>query len=517
MLIPRVRPHGVLACAVVLAAACSDPAPYLLPPSDASVDAPLDTGGDIETDSADSSDVEPADVTRPDDTTPELDVVEPPDVAPDSGVPPRVVGIGEVCDGAGVCGAVTTCGEGLACVSAPLGVPICVATCDLRDSGACAEFEGAACIDIGAPTGVCALDDLACTSDASCDSGGALPRMTCLDLGFVDPFCAPRHLVESTEGAACGEWSGDTCVPTVCQGPGLECVEGRCVEPRFVGEGGICDAAPGALTGDLRRCAEGLDCVYFDERYGTCVQPCGDETPCGRTDLSCVGLGGGAAACLPLCDEGDCALNGWACAEGIDTCLPLEPVVAEPPGGFCSQTATFFFDAHHLCRDTQFCYPIGFTQIGVCLDRCITVDDCPGVADRCVDIADADGGWCAETCTSDDDCGDGRRCNADLEVAFCVPVPDGAAGLLEDCIAGAANPNGSESLTCAPDAPFCAGLGGEFGRCTVTCETIDDCPIVDGVVPACLATESGESACAWGCADDGRCPSGLECVGEICR
>ena len=282
------------------------------------------------------------------------------------------------------------CPSGQVCVEEYKG---CCGHCEAAqcasdaDCGACAACVGGTCMGLG---------DVSCLNDADCLAGE-----TCV----IDPLnpCA-NHCAQAVPCAV------DTdCAP--CQA----CVNGACVTPAPAGCLSDADCAEGEV------CEQGLP--------GDCQNHCVPAQIGCTTDADC-------GACQ-VCVANQCQGTGLvACAEHADCAADqfCHQVLGEP----CKNACEALPDG--ACRDAADCpegsqcvaLPDG-SGLGDCVvTACVEDADC-GPCGMCVDSACQGAGLVV--CTTDAECGEGKRCHVDESPCnnACEPV-GGDADVVETSI-----------------------------------------------------------------------------------
>jgi hypothetical protein len=323
---------------------------------------------------------------------------------PDAGPPSRV---GEACEGD------DACDEGGFCLTTVEG-GYCSAPCD---EGAC--VDGNVCLSFDGRLFQCLL---------ACDLGEANP---CPRPGFgcAEGLDTPVCLTGCDIDADCGE--GRACDPE-----GGQAGRGSCSTP---------DAVVGDVCGEEEDCAEGQQCFGSSSLPAAiCTTGCelDDEDPC-PGDAVCrrpgfLAVRGFNAACFASCSEDAECTEGFGCADGA--CEPvfdvetLGQVCSAGRGsceaGFClSEFRRGWPDSYCVatgcdpdtgdgCPGDGVCVTLGGVSAPVCLDGCLTDDECrDGYA--CRPSGEGRSDSCQPACTSDEQCGnDSFRCNA--ESGFCT-------------------------------------------------------------------------------------------------
>jgi hypothetical protein len=291
---------------------------------------------------------------------------------------------------------VNPCGAGQTCVEP---IPGC---CGMCQEAACATDSDcgpcAICLD-----GLCmGLGDISCQSDGDCFNGE-----TCV----IDPenpcanHCAP---------------AGEPCTVDYDCAPCQACVAGVCVTPAPTG----CLIDADCDEGEV--CVQGLpgDCQNHCEPT---LVPCATDSDCGACQVcvagQCEGMG------VLLCNtHADCGADEY-CHEVLgepckNACEPL-------PEGACRD--------HEDCEPGEGCVmlPDG-SGLGDCFDTSCTLDADCGACGVCVN------GQCQGTglvvCSTDADCGEGKRCEIDA-VAPCKNA----------CVPAAVEPDASSGDSTSPD------------------------------------------------------------------
>ncbi len=297
-----------------------------------------------------------------------------------------------------------------------------------------------------------------------------------------------------------------------CRGAG-DC-EDLCIE-EF--PAGYCSA----VCGGGSDCPDGSTCIDFGRGTVLCLDECDPaaERPC-RTGYGCTDDFRVGNICLPGCTDdtdctGDlvCATDGGSAGEGVcfdpdaefgDACMEesecpadgfcLEEGFSGWPGGAC---IGFGCDVGSGtgCEGDAVCVP-SMRGGGLCIDGCVTGDDCRAGYD-CLPSDDyPDRLSCRPACRDDDDCGGDRVCNP--AVGICDDPFSGTLGVACSRSMGACT--GGTCLT-----EFASGFPGSYCSyvgCDASADDAGDgCP-GDGV---CLATDDDGTFCLDGCEADRDC------------
>jgi hypothetical protein len=384
------------------------------------------------------------------------------------------------------------------------------AVCEFTDCGAVDDAGEAA--DCGGGGGFCVEVRSECFADSDCgdgfrcdfSGGGAEP-------GGDDEGGGGQGDGGSDDGAPPPDGDDDA-AERPAPAPGGQCVpvEQRCTSDDDCDDGAFCDfldAAGGlaVLEGECRerppveciddsQCADGQHCEFLDNagavvaRAGVCVDDppasCDSDDACGPGER-CV------ETCQPdpNCPECDVCLL-------VGQCLPVDTAC----------------DVDGDCRDGEVCkFSDGADRALPCFD-----DDGDG---QCDDVDPAPGGVCVPaddgSCSSDDDCDRGQRCElGDSCVCDALCRDDGNGGCLP--------------CACPEPAGRCVDVVVE-GECfqDEDCEQGQVCQLFDvGCDSACTIDENGEQVCfpcdpipagvcvtpAVGCASDDDCRDDEQCV-----
>ncbi len=467
---------------------------------------------------------------------PPLDVPAFPDL-PDAG--PMGVPVGGPCEADeacvrglcvhGVCSTVCAraedCTEGTRCVQRG-GTGRCTRGCgQMADCG-----SGEVCAVEGPDRGFCVAP------------GPGLPGSECETREDCSSWvCAGGRCLAPCE-AGCGE--EEACLElhtqSVCVGAGAGPAEAPCGRGEDCASG-VCRGGRCSATCREGRCPDDRVCFLY-ESLALCERRCASSADCGDTGVCvavgarrmCVTRGGGVGGeecarpedcasgrcllgtCAPNCEAGACG-EGRACVEELAgaICRPAgsAPLGAECSGGeacasgLCGGGVCSVDCADGRCAEGSRC--TRFADGDFCFQACTSDEDCPSVAfcdpsftegatcfwrggaedgARCARHLDCRSGRCAEgLCRSrcpDGRCPAGQRCLDFGTGAFCAsePLPGHAA-----CDEG--------RDTCAP------GLRCVAGRCMAACEE-GVCP--DGGV-------CGGARCYPGCEVDLDCRPGRRC------
>ena len=227
--------------------------------------------------------------------------------------------------------------------------------------------------------------------------------------------------------------------------------------------------------------------------------------PCGASCSSCDVAN---MNCTPEEGEWFCDAMGQ-CVESPPTCAPESCDTAmdcTPSGAPCRE-----------CVDGSIVCPLVDCVDGACVGSfptcatttCTTDSDCPESLAPCQLCEDGtascpwarcENGICEngiDTC-GDDPCG-GKQCGDDCSA--CDPASPVCNMVLMYC---------DEDLQCQPNQPMCGAL---------SCESDDECPLVDGCQPCADGTTCAElqcvnGACQFQCPEDGMCSGdGESCAG----
>lgn len=322
------------------------------------------------------------------------------------------------------CGASTSCGEGLECLT-PLDLPGGLCTTECFSDEDCQVFGAlGTCRPEGG--GICLQ---------GCQSGGI--GLKCHNR--EDMVCSPYELVrgESCSGPAdCGD--NEVCSQGVCLSALTACMP-SCGSDADCSDGTFCSLELGSCAREKK---EGLP-------IGTACSPADDEDPC---EGFCLRYGPGD-------DEGFC--SGY-CRSGFDAGLPGCGYDADSTniGAACLYPSAFLSGEE---GDSGFC-----GQLCDCDAECLT----PGF--RCVDIAELSNGaavslfgrrgWC-EIIDEDDDVASIPEC--DGAAGSGAGGAGGAGGESSVGGAGGASEGGSggadESAGSSPGPNLDAGSGGTKG------------------------------------------------------
>ncbi|MBT9559519.1 MAG: PQQ-binding-like beta-propeller repeat protein [Myxococcales bacterium] len=360
---------------------------------------------------------------------------------------------GQLCDGAGTCQPLTSCGDGMCDPAAEESCFTCVKDC-------------------GCGLGTTCHQGLCCTPQC----GG---RECGPDLcgGTCGPGCA--------DGAYCG--SGGTCQPVTTCGDSVcsPTDEENCVTcSKDCGCTGAAVCAGGACCTPM---CDGKTCGS-DGCGGTCGPDCGAGTVCSGgscSPLSSCGTGGCQAALFESCTScpADCGCTGGATCLGTGQCCTpdCDGRACGPDGcggtcGACGVGTTC--DSAGQCADLSTCGVNG-CQAGLG-ESCLT---CPADC-GCTGGASCFGGVCATPSCAGKQCG-----------------PDGAGGSCGDCLDGAFCATGGKCI--------CPGASCGSGATAACCASGSVCgPTGACCEPACDGKMCGADGCGGSC---GLCPIGFAC------
>jgi hypothetical protein len=217
-----------------------------------------------------------------------------------------------------------------------------------------------------------------------------------------------------------------------------------------------------------------------------------------------------------------CSLS-LACAKssgdgdgGASTSSGESGAEATGESGGCAGTLTPCGDAcADLEHDDQNC--------GACGNACGAMFECYDASchHRC---EEGGGDYCAGACVyteSDDEhcggcdnaCGPGFSC----ELSECVPEQDPACMEPSDT-APPGDPQGPYGSCAGPmdcvQANTCMSACG--GVCAPDCDTVDDCPAIDGYAALCVEDDFGVGTCRLACETVDDCPGGMACSEMSC-
>ena len=330
----------------------------------------------------------------------------------------------------------------------------------------------------------------------------------CNEHGYCEPLCPDELCIDGT----CVDCVDDDDCPS-----GMICVGGKCICPPtrpYLNRRGECVAC--LTDAECPKCyhCQGGDCVPLDCGDGVCDPVTGK--------------------CVECVTSGDCDGPNECCVNNKCECCPgyiwdhtLQQCVARNECYSDSDCAVCEVCVNGSCEPLQ--VPSGYIAVPVG-DECFVLRECEcGSGDcppnhACVDYKDGicvcvD---CTDTCTTDNDCGDGCLC---ADGGICVPSPcygkcDNAADCGEGC--------GCEDGECVPCSKYdCIHTSDE-------CEAIPGCDCVgykcsktrgDCEGECTSAYDCGEGCgcyngecypCSWfDCDDDGECDSipGCKCDG----
>ncbi|MFT6627924.1 MAG: hypothetical protein ACJA1R_001184 [Flavobacteriales bacterium] len=435
------------------------------------------------------------------------------DTTPEVFVEPLIVGEGQRCDAAALCGEPTICADGLECVTVGAGeTPFCLRPCALEDADACGEgVLSCTSFEDEAEGGYCYLETADCVSDGDCDFGDRFEGYTCRDLPGGRTSCEPEFRTRFVIGDSCQPWGEDMCVPEIC-GTNAVCVEGACVGVVEVDAGSPCsleftDPLVNALVcGNANVCvAEGRD-----DGFGQCAARCDGSTACAEASEACLDREPESVCVVECAQSADCVMPRQTCEGGL--CRSPAPLVREEAFAPCSGTANFLPEERY-CRNDLTCYAARGGFAGICLDYCsVRANDCPLEGDACAQFS-GNQGACLPTCTDDSECSLDSICTNFGATQHCrLSQPTGPRGLGEPC-----DDRMLEGL-CEPEWLCLRGQDGETGACVAYCIIgEDECPSVADRQSECILNSAdGSGACAWLCDRDADCPSLLGCRNGFC-
>lgn len=274
----------------------------------------------------------------------------------------------------------------------------------------------------GAPSTPGASGGDNCTMDSDCEEDGFCIEEggSCTTDGTVDCInddqCTAAITGEATDGTCDISWTGGACIKLGCDVVGNECAnDGVCQERGL----GVTACLAGCTVGD------GAD----PEDPATWIDPATADGGCGL-NYGCFwnGVGGHGVAnngvCLPttfnditesnvgsVCDTSDECYGPFGQPRCIRFGGPLDEF------GICSVndcTAPLFDPAStaNVCGGDNPCANFGSAEdpFGLCLERCVSGDDCEGENIACRDDVLEDTNVCFVGCAMDEQCPTGQTC-----------------------------------------------------------------------------------------------------------
>lgn len=267
-----------------------------------------------------------------------------------------------------------------------------------------------------------------------------------------------------------------------CDVPNAVCVaDSACAMDEDCGDGRTCDTAASPPACVPAACAGHSDCGAWVCIGGTCAEP-----------PSCA-----EAACPEdlVCNADDVCEAPTACADDSECTSPQ--ICA---GGVCRDAVS--------CTDSTQCESGLVCQQGTCDDACAMDAEC---GDPNMFTCETSTGLCRQRCLSDDNCGFGFIC----EELVCLPaectVDSECTGNNEEC-QGEEMGHGRcvEVFSCTMDSE----CPDNFTCENMTCVELPAC-IVDRDCGPMAYCEDRHCQPAEAC-NNGSCPSGFDCVGEVC-
>jgi hypothetical protein len=267
--------------------------------------------------------------------------------------------------------------------------------------------------------------------------------------------------------------SGSTCTSNGCE---LGCQSNGDCPQGDVCTSGAC-VPPGKQPGSPVGCTTTADCTAGS----VCVSN------------QCETCGGTSGPC-PCKSTSDCG-SGFSCANGActptsDTCKYSSDC---PTGKVCDNGQCVEQCSLLSCPQGQSCVN-GVCQSSSSGPSCTSDQNCSGSTPKCVS------GQCAPACTKDSDCPSGDYCNQGACVIDTRPAPS----------------NCSTNADCKTNPPqVCQG-----GFCRYECTTNAQCEQIDSRIGFCSQTDKvcrTQAEANPQCTQQSDCPSGQNCIGNVCQ
>ncbi len=357
------------------------------------------------------------------------------------------------------------------------------------------------------------------TLEAFCDGAGTCPPIAQQDCPAADTcvgtLCSgPGSCTGDTDCSSTQYCSGGVCVPqkdvgtscnTAAECTSSECVDGYCCSSACTGQcqacdvsgfEGICTPVGGAPHGSRKSCSsDGTVCA------GACD---------GSNPTACAYPGAAIGCRAPSCANGVATL-GAAC-QGDGSCAPLQlqscdPVGCDTNNVQCAGTCTIDSD----CPSGNYC------SAGICVPESSNGATC-GAAAQCASGNCVDGVCCDTACT-----GQCASCDRAGAPGTCGPVSgaprdgrpacpgSGACGGF--CDGTNQNSCSMPNLDISCGVAFCAG---GFSTAIPTCNGNGQCLIPTPTSCDPYECDSSGLGCLSSCVADSDCALGLVCVDGAC-
>lgn len=338
-------------------------------------------------------------------------------------------------------------------------------------------------VDANDAEGTEADDDGAADDDADDDTGSRPGSFATDDTGDDDTAADDDVPADDDTDAADDDTAADDDDPATGAG-GASGADDDIEDPTVVmGSGG----SGGSGTPTPNGGAGGTDTAPV-VGLGTIGSPCGVDGDC-LSGLFCLNedmtfFGG-------VVPNGMCSMS---CADDPFVCqgVSMNAVcLGDEDEAYCQQGCTHGTSGQRKCREDQLCFPLDEVGGGACDPKCRDDLDCPEgllcelASGLCTDMP-YEGNPIGEACLAAEDCEGGVCLFSDgsepgLCGAFCTLLPY-LAGCSFDPEAMEPAPGLCDPLTSAlllpdPDLAF-----GDLGLCAPTCDSVDDCGNIEGII-----------------------------------
>lgn len=294
-------------------------------------------------------------------------------------------------------------------------------------------------------------------ASGKCDSSSGLPMCTATGEKQMGASCA-----EDAECAGAGACA--TCRASAAGGATTCQIAGA--QGEYCDDWGDCAMDLGCTSNVCSTVGEGVDC------YGPSQSVCASGLACVAT-VDCSQYDDDQTACEA---NKYCYYDQGICDVGMGVC------VKPPESGAC---------AYGLCAMGKYCDPSSDTCVArAALDQLCTTDGAG--APVCLEGLGCIGGYCKRPCEVNEDCGAGKYCDTQLEVAECKALATSSCASTVECAADKychtgdlVCPSYATETACGAD-PLC------LWNVTGTCDPVNDCSLKT-TEPTC----AGDSDCAW--------------------